>query len=164
MVVYGWFSIELPLCRFVCFQCSGPTRRLTWVRNCSLVGATADLSSAFIQIYHNYLNIYPDQSQGQLIILVGGSDVSHIWFFATKSVDQSGPPVSQSVPHVQAMQIKQSGRNANRSIFPKSISQLTPRRANMQTNDVAAVRAKIIPNPLQRRRHRLRPSAAQAKS
>ena len=86
--------------------------------------------------------------------------MSHIWFFATKPVDQSGPPVSQSVPHVHPMQIKQSGRNANRSIFPKSISQLTPRRANMQTNDGAAVRAKIIPNPLHRRRHRLRPSAA----
>ena len=69
--LYGWCSIELPLSRCVCFQCSGPALGLTWVPNCSLVGATADLSSAFIQIYHNYLNIYPDQWQGQLIILVG---------------------------------------------------------------------------------------------
>ena len=57
------------------------------------------------------------------------------------------------------MQIKQYGQNANRSIYPKSISQLTHRGANRQTNDVAAGQAKIIPNPLQRRRHRLRPSA-----
>ena len=69
--LYGWCSIELPLSRCVCFQCSGPALRLTWVPNCSLVNATADLSSAFIQIYHNHLNIYPDQWQGQLIILVG---------------------------------------------------------------------------------------------
>ena len=54
----GWWCTlgeEIPLsplfCLFPMFRPNPPT--LTWVPNCSLVGATTDLSPAFIQIYHN---------------------------------------------------------------------------------------------------------------
>ena len=53
----GWWctvgeEIPLPLVLFVSNVPAHPPT-LTWVPNCSLVGATTDLSPAFIQIYHN---------------------------------------------------------------------------------------------------------------
>ena len=53
LVVHTWWgNPSLPLfCLFPMFRPNPPT--LTWVPNCSLVGATTDLSPAFIQIYHN---------------------------------------------------------------------------------------------------------------
>ena len=101
--------------------------------------------------------IYPDLSQlvkhssrsiaGPSDNPCGSERKSHIWFLL----------INQSIGSTCASYANQT--NANRSIYPKSISQWTQRGANRQTNDVAAGRAKIISNPLQARRHRLRPSA-----